>query len=218
VPAPVAVALVAVAPAPVAVAPAVQQVSSRVEPAAIIEIPALSVPEPAPAAAQQPTSPPPSGDTVMPRSLAISRLPSDDAGDAMPGPEGAHRFKPGERIRLLITPSRDAHVYCYLQDEARRIVRFYPNRFNKSARVTAAAPLELPGAMRFELVANTRNVTETVACFASERDVMNELPAAVVGTDFSSLPAASLDQVRSAFARIVPADALAEASFQVQFK
>ena len=57
-------------------------------------------------------------------------------------------FKPGERIRLQVTPSHDAHVYCYLQDETQRIVRFYPNRFRKSALVTAAAPLEIPGPMR----------------------------------------------------------------------
>ena len=112
--------------------------------------------------------------------------------------------------------SHDAHVYCYLQDETQRIVRFYPNRFRKSALVTAAAPLEIPGAMRFEIRANTRNVKETIACFASERDPLDQLPSEVLGTDFERLPLKSLDQVRSAFAR-VGADKLAEGSFLVQF-
>ena len=71
------------------------------------------------------------------------------------GSDAAHRFKPDERVRLMVTTSHDAHVYCYLQDETRRIKRFYPNRFNKNAAVKADAPLEIPGKMRFEIVANT---------------------------------------------------------------
>jgi len=206
----------AASPRPVAVSPTGPQVSPSVERAAAAQMPAVSVHEPAPAAVPQPTPPQQAfSDTMVPRTLAIVRLSSEDGAPA--GSEATHRFKPGERIRLLVTPSHDAHVYCYLQDETRRIVRFYPNRFSKSALVTKAAPLEIPGPMRFELVANMRNVTETVACFATERDVMGELPAEVVGTDFAKLPATSLDQVRSAFARIA-AGSPTEASFRVQFK
>jgi serine/threonine protein kinase len=210
----------AVALAPTAVAPpARQQVTAPPleERTAAAQIPVPSVQEPAPAAAPQPTLSPPITAPVMPRTLSIIRLPSDDKADVASGTGATHRFKPGERIKLLVTTSHDAHVYCYLQDETRRILRFYPNRFSKSALVRADAPLELPGKMRFEIVANTRNVAETVACFTSERDVMAKLPAAVVGTDFASLPATSLDQVRSAFARVA-GDTLTEASFRVDFR
>lgn len=210
----------AVALAPTAVAPpASQQVTAPAveERTAAIQIPAPSVQEPAPAAVPQPTLSPPTAAPAIPRALSIIRLPSDNKADAASGTDATHRFKPGERVKLLVTSSYDAHVYCYLQDETRRILRFYPNRFSKSALVRADAPLELPGKMRFEIVANTRNVAETVACFASERDVLAKLPAAVAGTDFASLPATSLDQVRSAFARVA-GDTLAEASFRVEFK
>lgn len=184
---------------------------------AAAQIPPPSVQEPAPAAVPLPTLSPPIAPPVMLRTLSINRLRSDDKADAGSGTDATHRFKPGERVKLLVTTSHDSHVYCYLQDETRRILRFYPNRFSKSALVRADAPLELPGKMRFEIVANTRNVAETVACFSSERDVMAKLPAAVVGTDFASLPATSLEQVRSAFAR-VGGDTLAEASFRVEFR
>jgi Domain of unknown function (DUF4384) len=127
------------------------------------------------------------------------------------------RFKPGERITLRVTPSRDAHVYCYLQDEARRVVRFYPNRFNTSALVHADAPLEIPGRMGFELVANSRKVTETIACFASERDLAGELPPAVYGRDLAALPVASLDDVSSAFARDTD-EGVAQARFRIVFR
>lgn len=224
--------LVAMFEAPAAASPghtlaaaARPQAIAPVEHAAAIQIAAVPAQETTTAAVAQPLKPPLVGDAVTPPTLAIVHLPSGDraeaavrtVGNAAPTASGAvHRFKPGERIRLLITPSRDAHVYCYLQDERRRIVRFYPNRFSASTLVKTAAPLEIPGPMRFELVANHRNVTETVACFASERDVMGELPAAVVGTDFKALPVASLDQVTRAFTRIA-ADTLAQASFRVQF-
>jgi hypothetical protein len=210
----------AVSLAPAAVAPpARQQVTAPAaeERTAAAQIPAPSVQEPAPAAVPQATLSTPITAPVMPRTLSIIRLPSADKADAASGTDATHRFKPGERVKLLVTTSHDAHVYCYLQDETRRILRFYPNRFSTSALVRADAPLEFPGKMRFEIVANTRNVAETVACFASERDVMAKLPAAVVGTDFASLPATSLDQVRSAFAGVA-GDTLSEASFRVEFK
>jgi len=212
-PAPVSLAPIAVAP------PARQQVSAPPveERTAAAQIPAPPLQQAAAAAVPPPTLSPPIGAPVMPRSLSIIRLPSDDKADAASGTEATHRFKPGERVKLLVATSHDAHVYCYLQDETRQILRFYPNRFSKSAPVRADAPLEFPGKMRFEIVANTRNVAETVACFASERDVMAKLPTAVVGTDFASLPATSLDQLRSAFARVA-SDTLTEASFRVEFK
>ena len=190
-----------------------EQGAAPVERATAVQVAAVPVQQPDAAAAVQSPSPPAVAQSVPPPSLAIVRLPADDGDAAVPG----NRFKPGERIRLRVTTSQDAHVYCYLQDEARRIVRFYPNRFSPSALVKTAAPLEIPGPMRFELVANTRNVTETVACFASERDLMSKLPAAVVGTDFKALPVASLDQLKGAFARTA-GETLAQASFQVQFK
>jgi serine/threonine protein kinase len=171
------------------------------------------------------TAPNPTVDAVKPRTLAIVRLPSggpasSTGGAAEFGAAGSaalQRFKPGELIRLRVVPSQDAHVYCYLQDESRRIVRFYPNRFNTSALVRADAPLEIPGAMRFELVANSLEVPETIACFASERDVAGSLPPSVFGDDFSALPAGSLDEVRQAFARAAT-DGLAEGRFQIGFK
>lgn len=200
-------------PGPVVVAP------PPVLPATAAAAPAVPVPAPAPAAVLPPPEVQPALDTAGPPTLAITHLPS--GGQAAPsgtaGSDTAHRFEPGERIRLRVTPGRDAHVYCYLQDETRRIVRFYPNRFNASALVKADAPLDLPGAMPFELVANPLKATETIACFANTRDVAGELPAAVFGDDFAALPVASLDDVRRAFARVA-VEGLAEARLHIEFR
>jgi Domain of unknown function (DUF4384) len=112
------------------------------------------------------------------------------------------RLSRGEAVQLSIRPSRDAHVYCYLQDEKHQVTRFFPNRFQRDSRVQPGTGLQLPGSMRFELTMNTRGVPETVACFATERDVLAELPPGVSGGDFQPLPAATLDQVRQAFVNV----------------
>jgi hypothetical protein len=105
----------------------------------------------------------------------------------------------GQPVRLDVRPSRDAHVYCFLQDEQRRITRFFPNRFQRDSRVSARAGVQLPGAMRFEITLNSLGVTETVACFGTDQDVLAALPGELSGADFAALPVNSLDQLRQAF-------------------
>jgi hypothetical protein len=129
----------------------------------------------------------------------------------------ARAFKRGELIDLVVRPSRDAYVYCYLKDENEKITRFYPNRFRDDPLVLAEAPLALPGKMPFQLMANDKGVRETVACFATERDVLPELPGVVAGVDFESLPVSSLDQIRRSFARVA-GDKLAEGILHVEVR
>ena len=123
--------------------------------------------------------------------------------------------KAGEAISLTITPNQAAHVYCYIQDETQSIVRFYPNRFRKDTFVSPAAPLRIPGDMRFQLVANSQGVRETVACFAADRDVGTELPRNVVGLDFEVLSVRSMDEVRDAFSGVANRN-FAEGYFHVE--
>ena len=114
-------------------------------------------------------------------------------------------------------PTRDAHVYCYLQDETSRITRFFPNRFARDSLVPAAKPLLLPGPMRFQLTMNAKGMKETIACFATQRDIASALPAQMIGTDFEPLVVGSIDQIRGAFA-IASGGAVAEETFHVQAK
>jgi hypothetical protein len=129
----------------------------------------------------------------------------------------ARRFARGEVVQLTVKPSRDAHVYCFLQDENQKISRFFPNRFQRDSRVDASKGLRLPGAMRFEIRMNGRGVMETVSCFATDRDVLPELPAAMAAADFDPLPVSNLDQVRSVFAS-ASGGAMAQEVFRVQPK
>jgi len=129
----------------------------------------------------------------------------------------ARRFARGEVVELTVKPSRDAHVYCFWQDENRKITRFFPNRFHRDSRVGAAQGVRLPGAMRFEIRMNPRGVPETVSCFATERDVLADLPDGLGAADFDPLPVATLEQVRQVFAA-VSAGALAQDVLRVQPK
>lgn len=126
-------------------------------------------------------------------------------------------FAKGEPITLNLKPSRDAFVYCYLQDENAKITRFFPNRFAKDPLVQTSRPLSLPGTMRFQLVMNSKGVKETIACYATQRDVLKDLPANVVGNDFEPLAIGSLDQIRAAFANTT-GGALAQETLNVQPK
>ncbi|HEY1394340.1 MAG TPA: DUF4384 domain-containing protein [Methylibium sp.] len=127
------------------------------------------------------------------------------------------RYAGGEPVNLTVQPTRDSHIYCYLQDENAQIRRFYPNRFNRDSLVPADQALAIPGSMRFQLVMNTKGVSETVTCFATAQDVLQMLPNSVVGVDFEALPVATLDQIRNAFFT-VSGGLLAQETFHVQPK
>ncbi len=126
-------------------------------------------------------------------------------------------FQRGAPIELLIQPNRDAHVYCYLRDENASIQRIYPNRFAKDSLIPASRRLELPGKQRFQIVANQKGVRETVACFATERDVLADLPAAASGTDFTPLAVTSIGELKAAFAGTTR-NKFAEGYFNVDIK
>ena len=153
----------------------------------------------------------------------VSKIAAAEVSRAAPGPlavrvaavNDAQRFARGEAVQLTVRPSRDAFVYCFHQDENHKIARFFPNRWQRDSRVASSAGVQLPGPMRFEIVMNPRGVVETVSCFATERDVLAQLPAGLNGGDFTPLAAASLDQVRSAFAKLT-GGAMAHESFQMR--
>lgn len=167
--------------------------------------PPVSSPQPVPQAAPQ--SVPPQPQPAKP--MTQNEVQAHAANPSAPAPlalsisaaNGSQTFKRGETINVVLRPNRDAHVYCYLQDENQKIQRFFPNRFRRDSLVRASSALSLPGNMRFQLVANDRGMRETVACFATERDVTRDVPGIVTGTDFENLAVTSLERVNEAFAR-----------------
>ena len=124
--------------------------------------------------------------------IAVSLFAVDNTGG----------FKRGEEINLIARPSRNAFLYCYMQDETGAIQRFFPNGSARDPYVRADKGLAIPGNMRFKMVANPMGRQEKVACLASARELLPQLPVAVVGTDFETLPIQSLEQLVSAFEKV----------------
>ena len=93
---------------------------------------------------------------------------------------GREQFRPGESIVLDIVPGRDAHIYCFMQDESGAIARFFPNRFATGSRVPASG-IRIPGEGQFNINANTRGAREEIACYAADTDILGQVTA-VIGT------------------------------------
>jgi hypothetical protein len=128
---------------------------------------------------------------------------------------GGGYFRPGESIVLQVTPSRDAYVYCFMQDENNAIMRFFPNRFGGGDAFVTPRGMNLPGKGGFSIDANTRGSRETIACYATERDVFTALPENIAAGDFEALPVKGMAELSAAFLRF-PNAAFAEFPIQVR--
>ncbi len=108
-------------------------------------------------------------------------------------------FQRGQEVNLLARPAQDAFVYCYMQDDSGAIQRFFPNASARDPFVRADRGLAIPGNMQFKMIANAKGNQEKVACLATARELLAQLPVAVVGVDFETLPVRSFEQVVVAF-------------------
>lgn len=109
---------------------------------------------------------------------------------------GQQRFAEGEALALVVKPEAQAHLYCFMQDEKGEVLRFFPNRFKTDARVGPAG-IELPGGMKFRILASFKGRNEAVECLAFAQPLAASVPLIQAG-DFKALPVADLDAVRAA--------------------
>jgi hypothetical protein len=128
---------------------------------------------------------------------------------------GEQVFSRGQPVQLAVVANRQAHLHCFMRDEGRQVQRIFPNRFQRDTLLRPGETLRLPGPMRFEIVASPRGLPETVVCYATDRDVLAQLPRHIAGADFENLPVASMDEIRSAF-RTATNDQFAEGVFHVR--
>jgi len=122
-------------------------------------------------------------------------------GSKKPGP-----FSPGERVDISISTEDDSYLYCFYRDENNRIIRFFPNRFQRSPFVAANSSLEIPGKMPFEINASKKGVSETVGCYRASSDIFDDLPLLLRGKDFEPLRVLSLDEIKDSFQGLAGGD------------
>lgn len=112
--------------------------------------------------------------------------------------KSGNNFKRGEEIFLNIKPSRDAFVYCFMQDENKDIMRFFPNRFARDPFISSKG-IRLPKGGEFHIYANSIGAREEIACYAANRDVFADLSPKVGAGDFEALGVKSMAEVEAEF-------------------
>lgn len=128
---------------------------------------------------------------------------------------GEQVFERGRAVQLAVFANRQAHLHCYLRDERQQIQRIFPNRFNRDTLIRPGQTLHLPGQMRFQILTSQHGAVEAVICYATERDVLAQLPRHISGADFERLQVASFDEIKAAF-RNATQDQFAEGVFHVR--
>lgn len=123
---------------------------------------------------------------------------------ALDSQKGGNQFNRGEKLALKVTPSRDAHVYCFMEDENRKVARFFPNRFSKDSLVSAKNGAQIPGGSKFSIHANSKGLQEQIMCFGSGKDVFAEVVPFIGGGDIDvPTQIQSLAQIKTVFEKAV---------------
>lgn len=123
-------------------------------------------------------------------------------------------FDPGERLTLMVKSNRAAHMYCFFFDDSKQIMRVFPNRFRKTSFVSAGEVIELPGNMPFEVTASKNGEPETLGCFTTEKEILDDLPNRIRVLDFVSLDVKSMQDIRESVDKL-SGSSMSEAYFQI---
>lgn len=112
---------------------------------------------------------------------------------------GRTGFEPGEQIFMSATLSRASYLSCYMHNAHNEIIRVLPNDTNKSGWVPGNQAVRIPDWMSptpgFVMDAGIPG-QEGVGCFASDKDLSAQLPAALKQPAFKPLPGiTSMEQI-----------------------
>jgi hypothetical protein len=94
---------------------------------------------------------------------------------------GTYVSRRGEPFQVEVLIDRDGFLYCYLLDENRKVNQFFPNPAQVNPAVRGGSKMNFPGNLPFRFVANTKGMTESVACFGSAI-ALGQQPLASVGS------------------------------------
>jgi Domain of unknown function (DUF4384) len=126
-----------------------------------------------------------------------------------------NKYRKGEAIELTVSAAQPGYVYCFVQSPSNgKIQRIFPNRFMRDPRVEANVPLVLPGTQGFTVAAGAEGVKrQAVGCFATEREIYNELPPTLRWGDFEDVRLGTFDEIRAAFAQVAKGPVSIEGKF-----
>lgn len=112
-------------------------------------------------------------------------------------------FEQGTQIFLSATVSRNAHLYCFMEQAQGGLMRLLPNPINGSSQVSAHQAVRIPDWMvpnpGFVLDAGAPG-NESVMCVATDSDVMAQLPENLQGRGLRPIAGMTgMQSVRDAF-------------------
>jgi hypothetical protein len=104
-------------------------------------------------------------------------------------------YRVGETMNLMLRLDRPAWVYCYYRDARGLVTPLIPNPYFWQTRTEPRFEGEVlhtipgPNTYPFEFTVEPPLGVEITKCFAMGRNVTRDLPLALRGTDFESVPA-----------------------------
>lgn len=121
----------------------------------------------------------------------------------------------GQRLVVFVEASRASHLYCFYRQADGAVMRVFPNRHHRDARIAGGELQRIPGPdMQFDWIVGRPTGTELMKCYAFDRDVWAELPEAVRAADFEPLPYRSVEALTGVM-RTIRRAAIAENSMVV---
>ena len=160
--------------------------------------------------------------------VSLGRRPAVDPDmlheDAGLGPVGLHLTSPrgkdpvyrvGEALDLLVRTPTDASLYCFYQQSDGKILKIFPNPFQRDPSIVANRLYTIPGDLfPFDLTIREPGGMEVVKCFATARDASPGLPPALDDSDLRPLPVATSKELFGAF-RDAGSGGISEASIVI---
>jgi len=125
-------------------------------------------------------------------SVTVAAMDLDIRTDKGFDPVAYHQ---GEQINLTITPSIDAHIYCYYQGGQSEVVLLFPNRFHPTNFVEGGRTIDLPGDGGWQIVATESGSYDEFMCIGTTEALSHKVPDYLVKNDLQPLPVENLETV-----------------------
>lgn len=108
----------------------------------------------------------------------------------------------GAEVDVKLSANGEATVYCFMKDAAGAVIRLLPNAGAKQVRLSPSQAFTLrgePPQAQWRIFVNDKGLKETLACFASNENLVSRLPKLLQGSDFQALAGVtSIESVRDA--------------------
>ncbi len=164
------------------------EVMARIEAGTAAVVAQVQAAEPAPAPVAAPPTAVAAKSSVVaasqPRLLVTALRPDGDNTDT---------------VGFQMTAAEDLHIYCFLADETGAVLRVFPNRWQRSARLHAGNAVAVPMRGSFSIQSNEK--MQEIRCLGAPKPLESQLPPALVGADLSPISSmANLRAIDTAFA------------------